>query len=1165
MAIYHLQAKVIQRSKGRSVIAAAAYRAAEALHDAELGRTQNFLAKTGVIHSEILLPDGAPARWLDRETLWNEVTSVERRHDAVLAREIEIALPRELSQAEAIRLARDFVGEQLVARGMVADLSVHWGRAGDGEAQPHAHVLLTLRRIVPGPAGHPEDGAFGFKERAWNDKALLLTWRTRWAEMANARLAELGHDLRIDHRSNAARGIDLAPSNKIGPAGARRAARGEDAERADEHRAIARRNGERLLAEPELALRALTHQQSTFTRHDLARLIDRQTDGAEQFAAVMARAEASPELVRVGRDGRGRDRFSTREMVAIERQLVATAVALTRRTTHRVNDTRRIGVVNGEQGQLSEEQVLAYLHVTRSRDLAVVVGIAGGGKSTMLGTARQVWEGQGYRVRGAALSGIAAEGLQGSAGIESRTIASWEHAWNQDRDVLTARDVLVLDEAGMVGSRQLGRLLERVHTAGAKLVLVGDAEQLQAIEAGAAFRAIAERVGAIAITEPRRQTVDWQRTATKELATARTEAALDRYAAAGLVHRHATREAARAGVIAAWDAARRENPGHSQIILAHERVDVRALNDAAREVRKVAGELGPDQVLRTEAGPLAFAEGDRIYFLRNERGLGGSSGTGVKNGTLGTLTRIEGERLTVRLDGPEGAGTGRAVTFDLADYADIGHGYAATIHRNQGATVDQAHVLATPGMDRHLAYVAMSRHRHAARLHWSEADFGTAARLRDRLGRERTKDTTLDHAEPDADPIVAYAERRGLTPRAPVSEIVARPDPAPPAPAPDPVPLAPARDARPPAIDPAPRVAPAGGGRSPLDTILEALRGIAPQSPGPEPAPAPEMFTPMAERFAAFEARLTREHARKRLEPMLPAVPYRPMTEKDVAAIAGELETPKERLRPLLAQAYRDSATAWARLEALLRASATEDEVAAILTRQGPAALGGLRGGAGIFASETARNERWLAEHAARRIPEELLSHRRHRSERAETLRLRLGADRRRETIAVPGLTAAALAAIARLEQAGADKPPIANDTAEGRYAAAEIALAARVAPVWAAIQADPLLRDELAAFRKAAEARLGDYPDLLAHPGVFRFHELLQVLTRAGHLAERHASVEAARIAREQAEAEHRDAAWAAAEARRRAVAKARLERKPRAPQSDTPRPRPSSGPSIG
>ena len=852
MAIYHLQAKVIQRSKGRSVIAAAAYRAAEALYDAELGRTQNFLAKSGVVHSEILLPREAPARWLDRETLWNEVTAVERRHDAVLAREIELAVPRELSQAEAIALVRDFVREQFVARGMVADLNVHWGQAKDGTPQPHAHVLLTMRRIDPAggverrreyeaagrgqdtergrrraPHGarnpsaaagdgrgsdpdHPQAAAgyqdaaetddladrligggppkaastgrlarliaaarlrlglrrleatdkagFGLKERDWNDKALLRVWRERWAEMANARLAELGHDVRIDHRSHAARGIDLEPQNKIGPAGARRAARGEDAERADEHRAIARRNGEKLLANPELALQAVTLQQSTFTRADLARLVNRHSDGAEQFATVMAKIEASPEMVQVGRDGRGRERYSTREMVHIERRLVATAAALNQSYTHRVNDKRRIGVVNGKHKQLDAEQALAYLHVTRSHDLSVAVGIAGGGKSTLLGPARQVWEGEGYRVRGAALSGIAAEGLEGGTGIESRTIASWEAAWARGKDALTSRDVLVVDEAGMIGSRQLNRLIARVHGAGAKLVLVGDVEQLQAIEAGAAFRAVAERVGVIAITEPRRQLVDWQRLATKELASARTAAALDRYQMAGLVKRHATREDARAGVIAAWQAERERNPEQSQLILAHERADVLALNVAARTVLRAAGELGADRVLDTEAGRQTFAEGDRIYFLRNERGLG------VKNGTLGTLARIEGGRLTVRID--RRGGSGKEITFDLADYDYIGHGYAATIHKNQGATADQAHVLATPGMDRHLTYVAMSRHRHAARLHWSEEDFSSTG-PRDRLGRERAKDTTLDYAESEMDLVAAYAERRGLDPLAP--------------------------------------------------------------------------------------------------------------------------------------------------------------------------------------------------------------------------------------------------------------------------------------------------------------------------------------------------------------------------------------------------------------
>src|SRR6185312_8280681 len=168
MAIYHFSAKVIGRSSGRSAIASAAYRAAERLHDDKLDRDHDYTQKAGVIHSEILLPEGAPARWQDRGTLWNEVEAGERQKNAQLARDIEISLPRELSQAEAIGLARDFVREQFVDRGMAADLNVHWTPAADGELQPHAHVMLTMRKVVPGREGHPEEGGFGLKERDWN-------------------------------------------------------------------------------------------------------------------------------------------------------------------------------------------------------------------------------------------------------------------------------------------------------------------------------------------------------------------------------------------------------------------------------------------------------------------------------------------------------------------------------------------------------------------------------------------------------------------------------------------------------------------------------------------------------------------------------------------------------------------------------------------------------------------------------------------------------------------------------------------------------------------------------------------------------------------------------------------------------------------------------------
>ena len=257
-----------------------------------------------------------------------------------------------------------------------------------------------------------------------------------------------------------------------------------------------------------------------------------------------------------------------------------------------------------------------------------------------------------------------------------------------------------------------------------------------------------------------------------------------------MVQRHAGLDAAKAAMIAGWDAARRETPQAMQIMLAYRRDDVRDLNARARAVRQAAGELGADFRVATERGPRDFAAGDRVYFLRNERSLG------VKNGTLGTVERItghqpgQGDSLMVRLD------DGRAVSFDVKDYAHLDHGYAATVHKSQGVTVDRTHVLATRHLDRHATYVGLSRHRERVDLHWSAEEMGSRERLAHVLGRERLKDTSLDYglaagtragAGPGerpssearsaaaAEAMRAYAERRGLVPE---SEIVLREQPA---------------------------------------------------------------------------------------------------------------------------------------------------------------------------------------------------------------------------------------------------------------------------------------------------------------------------------------------------------------------------------------------------
>jgi Ti-type conjugative transfer relaxase TraA len=754
MAIYHFSAKVISRAAGSSALASAAYRSASRLHDDRLDRHHNFSNKAGVVHSEVMLPEGAPEHLSDREKLWNEVEAVEKRIDAQLAREIEFAIPREMSEQQGIALARDFVREEFVDRGMIADLNVHWDIGADGLAKPHAHVMLTMREV--------SDDGFGKKNRDWNRTDLLEKWRERWSEHVNERIAELDIDARIDHRSLEVQGIDLEPQHKIGPAASRMAAEGLESERLDEHRAIARANGEKIIANPEIALDAITRNQATFTRRDFAMFAHRHSDGLEQFERVKAAVNASPELVRLGRDGRGEWRFTSREMIETEARLERTADRLAGRSGHGLPEAAQRGLstaTGSNDLRLGKDQQAALAHITQRSDLAIVTGYAGTGKSAMLGIARDEWEQAGYRVQGLALSGIAAENLESGSGIASRTIASIEHQWGQGRELLDQSSILVIDEAGMIGTRQLERVLSEAEKRGAKVVLVGDPEQLQAIEAGAAFRSVAERHGCVEITEVRRQHEGWQRDATRELATSRTRDAIRAYDDHGMVHAAATRDQAREDLVERWDRDRRRSPTASRIILTHTRKEVEALNDTARERVRESGLLANDIAIDTERGERRFADGDRVMFLKNERELG------VKNGTLGTIEHVSRARMAVQLD------DGRSVAFDVKDYNQIDHGYAATIHKAQGMTVDRTFVLATPGMDSHSAYVALSRHRDGVELHYGQDDFADQGKLVRTLSRERGKDMASDYVDRDNGER-AFAERRGITFRERVAEAV---------------------------------------------------------------------------------------------------------------------------------------------------------------------------------------------------------------------------------------------------------------------------------------------------------------------------------------------------------------------------------------------------------
>ncbi|TAZ05009.1 Ti-type conjugative transfer relaxase TraA [Rhizobium ruizarguesonis] len=786
MAIYHFSMKPIARSGGRSAVASAAYRAAERLTNERDGLTHDFSNRTGVEHAEIVLPAGSSAYWaMKRSALWNAAERAEKRSDARIAREFEIALPHELTPDQRLALTRAFAEDLANRYGAAVDFAIHRPGGASDIRNSHAHLMMTTREVRETGLG---DKTLLERENRWllanhlpPSQLQLKDLRQAWEHLANRHLAMAGHDIRIDHRSHLEAGLTIEPTEHVGVHATQIERHGGAVSRARISPQSADRNAETIRRRPDEILKLITNEKSVFNRYDIARALHRYiNDDPQTFQNAFASVMASKALVELKPDSsgvRGRDgeaRYSTVEMVAIEGAMATSAGAMKTRQNHGVfkrhvdaaiaAQDRSIQAAGASPGQgLSAEQRQAIEHVTGPAQIAVVIGFAGAGKSTMLAAARQAWEAQGYRVHGAALAGKAAEGLEESSGISSRTLASWEYSWQADRSRLNARDVFVIDEGGMVASRQLAHFVDEVKRAGAKLVLVGDHEQLQAIGAGAPFRAIAEAVGHAQLSEVRRQKADWQKQASIDFASHRTAAGLAAYAARENLHLKTDRAETLKAIIADYVADRSAHPNDTRIAMAHRRDDVRAINAGIRAQLQERGELakannppgdkGEELSYQTNNGKRSFAPGDRIVFLENDRDLG------VKNGMLGEVIAVQPDAIQVRLDGKAQTQDGqRQVTVPVNRYQSFDHGYATTIHKTQGATVDRSFVLASTTMDRHLTYVAMTRHREEVQLYAGLDAFKTERALTETLSRSGVKETTLDYTHD-------FANRRGMEDR----------------------------------------------------------------------------------------------------------------------------------------------------------------------------------------------------------------------------------------------------------------------------------------------------------------------------------------------------------------------------------------------------------------
>ncbi len=421
------------------------------------------------------------------------------------------------------------------------------------------------------------------------------------------------------------------------------------------------------------------------------------------------------------------DSWTTPEMLAIEAEVVDLASATTQAPTPK---PEVVDSAIDARPTLSDEQRGAVRRITDGGTVSLVVGHAGAGKTFALDAARSAWQANGQEVLGCSLSARAARQLETSAGILSDTADKLLNDLDGGRRRLTSRSVVVCDEAGMLGSRRLVRLLRYTSQAGGKLVIVGDPKQLPEIDAGGLFALLARRIGHAELTENRRQRHRTERQAARELRSGEVERALLRLSRSGRITTDSNADALRDQLVRDWHLETRA--GSDAVMLALHRSDVADLNRRARARLLGADALG-DPVMTI--GDLEVSIGDKVMALKNDRRLG------LLNGTIGTVSRATDDGLVIET----GAGEERSVPLSYVALGHLTHAYAFTVHKSQGLTCDVALLLGDDTLFAEAGYTGVTRGRSRNQLYVVRAEDGDGLDpLRRALQHSGAKHTAIE-------------------------------------------------------------------------------------------------------------------------------------------------------------------------------------------------------------------------------------------------------------------------------------------------------------------------------------------------------------------------------------------------------------------------------------
>lgn len=525
----------------------------------------------------------------------------------------------------------------------------------------------------------------------------------------------------------------------------------------------------------EKAATRLTQSHSVFNESQAYAMVGVMMQGRGTAADIEKAGEwlVKERLVLMGVSPEGHRVFSTPEMIALEKQMIEDAqvvVLFKDATTEKLAHVQPSDVVEkailAKKG-ISVEQAAAVRHACLdSHMVSVVEGAAGAGKSFTMEAVKSVYDKQGYTLHGLALSWSAASVLSEEAKIEhTRAIEGFVRDLAQGKIKLDMKSVVLIDEAGLVGSRHMAAILAAAKEAGAKVILTGDSKQLAPVEAGGACEAIIEVIGSARIDEVRRQgshvrndpveyaKFQWQRDAVLQFADGHADVAMQEYENHGLVTLADDNTSALDAMLSDWNTYRKSEGAGTALLLANDNQTVREINERVRDRLREEGLIGADaatiKTTTLQATSMAsFAIGDKVMFRKNDKKMGiqgdpnREQAAGVYNRTTGRILEIGQDKdgtplfkIELEKGGIVEIRAGQGGYWDpKTKGVPLQHAYATTVHASQGMTVDRSYILNSLRMERRLAYVSMSRHREECRIYVDRE--AVHERMMERLGSD---------------------------------------------------------------------------------------------------------------------------------------------------------------------------------------------------------------------------------------------------------------------------------------------------------------------------------------------------------------------------------------------------------------------------------------------